>query len=50
MKIHDSDIREPLFEHLEDIFGKIRIKEEKTMERSRADIVMVTPDSLYGIG
>ncbi len=49
MKIHDSDIREPLFEYLEDVFGKIRIIEEKTMGRSRADIVMVTPDNLYGI-
>jgi len=36
--LHDRDIREPLFEFLEDSFGKIRILEEKTMGRSRADI------------
>nr|WP_330397734.1 sce7726 family protein [Lachnoclostridium sp. An169] len=47
--LHDRDIREPLFDFLEEYFGKIRIIEEKTTGRSRADIVMVTPDSLYGI-
>ena len=47
--ILDKDIREPLFEFLEDTYGKIRIIEEKTMGRSRADIVMVTNDSLWGI-
>ncbi len=33
--ILDKDIREPLFEFLEDTYGKIRIIEEKTMGRSR---------------
>ncbi|WP_034452792.1 sce7726 family protein [Butyrivibrio sp. AE2032] len=47
--ILDKDIREPLFDFLEESFGKIRIIEEKTMGRSRADIVMITPDSLWGI-
>ena len=47
--LHDRDIREPLFEFLEDSFGKIRILEEKTMGRSRADIVMVTESGLTGI-
>ena len=47
--LHDRDIREPLFEFLEDSFGKIRILEEKIMGRSRADIVMVTPEDLCGI-
>ena len=47
--LRDRDIREPLFEFLEDFFGKIRILEEKTMGRSRADIVMVTPENLCGI-
>ena len=47
--ILDKDIREPLFEFLEETYGKIRIIEEKTMGRSRADIVMVTTDSLWGI-
>ena len=39
---HDKDIREPLFDFLEEQYGKIRIIEEKTMGRSRADAVMVT--------
>ncbi len=47
--IRDRDIREPLFEFLEDTFGKIRIIEEKTMGRSRADIVMITVETLWGI-
>lgn len=47
--LHDKDIREPLFEFLEETYGKIRIIEEKSMGKSRADVVMVTPDLLYGI-
>lgn len=45
----DKDIREPLFDFLEESYGKIRIIEEKTMGKSRADLVMVAPDALYGI-
>ncbi len=40
MILHDKDIRDPLFDFLEQRYGKIRILEEKTMGRSRADIVM----------
>ena len=47
--LKDKDIREPLFDFLEDKFGKVRIIEEKTMGRSRADIVMVTESRLIGI-
>jgi len=47
--IHDKDIRDPLFDYLEETYGKIRILEEKLMGRSRADVVMVTEDALYGI-
>ncbi len=47
--LHDRDIREPLFDFLEDTYGKIRILEEKTIGRSRADAVMVTEDALCGI-
>lgn len=47
--LHDRDIREPLFDFLEERLGKIRIIEEKTMGRSRADIVMVLPEALAGI-
>ncbi len=46
---HDRDIREPLFIWLEETFGKVRILEEKTMGRSRADIAMVTENGLAGI-
>lgn len=47
--LKDKDIREPLFDFLEEHYGKIRILEEKTMGRSRADIVMVMPEKLVGI-
>ena len=47
--LHDKDIREPLFDFLDETYGKIRIIEEKTMGKSRADVVMVTEDALYGI-
>ena len=47
--LRDKDIREPLFDFLEAEYGKIRIIEEKTVGKSRADVVMVTEDALYGI-
>lgn len=47
--IHDKDIREPLFDFLEETYGKIRILEEKMMVRSRSDVVMVTETGLFGI-
>ncbi len=47
--LKDKDIREPLFFFLEEMYGKIRILEEKNIGRSRADVVMVTDDRLYGI-
>ena len=37
--MYDRDIREPLFEFLEEYYGKVRIIEEKRMGRSRADVV-----------
>ncbi|MCR5769834.1 MAG: sce7726 family protein [Butyrivibrio sp.] len=49
MTAHDRHIREPLFDYLEDRYGKIRIIEEKRTGRARADVVMVTPDAIYGI-
>lgn len=45
----DKDIREPLFEFLEERYGKVRILEEKTVGNSRADVVMVIPDKVVGI-
>ena len=47
--LYDKDIREPLFDFLDDIYLTNRIIEEKQMGRSRADIVMVTPLAIYGI-
>ena len=47
--LYDKDIRSPLFDFLEECYHKIRIIEEKQMGRSRADIVMVTEDSVFGI-
>ena len=47
--LYDKDIREPLFEFLEERYGKVRILEEKQMGRSRADAVMVMEDALVGI-
>ena len=49
MILKDADIREPLFEYLEDKFGKVRILEEKIIGKVRADVVMVTPALIYGI-
>ena len=46
---YDKDIREPLFDFLEYSFGKVRILEEKRTGSARADVVMITPDYLYGI-
>ena len=47
--LYDRDIREPLFDYLEERYGKVRVIEEKQMGRSRADIVMVLPGELAGI-
>ena len=49
MTLLDQDIREPLFDFLEGEYGKIRILEEKQIGRSRADIVMVSDEGIYGI-
>lgn len=47
--LYDKDIRESLFDFLDDTYGKNRIIEEKQMGESRADVVMVTPEAVYGI-
>lgn len=49
MTLLDQDIREPLFDFLESEYGKIRILEEKTIGKSRADAVMVSEQGLFGI-
>mgnify|MGYP000830087893 CR=1 FL=1 len=47
--LYDKDIREPLAFYLEELYGKNRILEEQVMGQSRADLVMVVHDALYGI-
>ena len=47
--LYDKDIREPLFGFLEETYGKVRILEEKRTGAARADVVMITPEILYGI-
>ena len=47
--LKDKDIREPLFDFLEDRHPKIRIIEEKTMGKSRADVIMVLENEVVGI-
>lgn len=47
--LYDKDIREPLFDFLEETYGKTRILEEKRTGSARADAVMITPKLLYGI-
>lgn len=47
--LRDKDIREPLFEYLDEQYGKNRIIEEKQIGKSRADVMMITEDALWGI-
>lgn len=47
--LYDKDIREPLCFYLEDRFGRIRIFDEITIKKSRADLVAVLPNTLIGI-
>ena len=47
--LYDKDIREPLFDFLDETYGKIRIIEEMNIGRFRSEIVMVTPKLIYGI-
>lgn len=47
--MYDKDIREPLFEFLEEYYGKVRIIEEKKMGRSRADVVMILSNAVCGL-
>ena len=48
-RLLDKDIREPLFLYLEIRYGKARFFEEKTIGRSRADVMMVTDDAITGL-
>lgn len=47
--MYDIDIREPLFDYLDERYGKNRILEEKTMGRSRADVIMIIEYEWIGL-
>ena len=47
--LKDKDIREPLFEWIEEGFEKVRVLEEIEIGHSRADVVLVLPRELYGL-
>ena len=47
--IYDKDIREPLFDFLEETYGKVRVIEEKTIGKSRADVFLVLPGEIWGL-
>ena len=51
--LHDKDIREPLFDFLEEqaeaFGGRVRILEEKRTGKARADVVLIAPELIYGI-
>ncbi len=47
--LKDKDIREPLFDFLDGIYYPNRILEEKDIGNSRADVVMVTNEAIFGI-
>ena len=49
MKLYDKDIREPLFDYLEEMYGKVRIIEEKQIGKHRTDVLVVTETFLMGI-
>ncbi|MEE3398527.1 MAG: sce7726 family protein [Eubacterium sp.] len=45
----DKDMREPLFEYLEDRYGKVRIIEEKVIKKSRADVLAIVEGGVIGL-
>lgn len=47
--LYDKDIREPLFEYIEDTFGKVRVIEEKQIGKARADVMLVMDSCLIGV-
>lgn len=45
----DKDIREPLFDYLDEKYGKNRVFEEKIIGFSRADIIMIIENEFIGL-
>lgn len=46
--LKDPDMREPLFDYLDDRYGKIRTIEEKIISGSRADVLGITDGRILG--
>ena len=44
----DKDIREPLFDYLDERYGKVRTIEEKTILKSRADVLAIIEGKILG--
>lgn len=44
----DKDIREPLFDYLDARYGKVRVIEEKEINRSRADVLAIVEGAIIG--
>ncbi len=47
--LYDKDIREPLFDYIEEYYGKARILEEKQIGKSRADAVIICDSCIMGV-
>lgn len=47
--LHDHDIRDNLCLYLEEKYGEVRFFEELMIGKSRADIVMVTREAIFGV-
>ncbi|MCR5501920.1 MAG: sce7726 family protein [Lachnospiraceae bacterium] len=47
--LKDSDIRDELCLYLEETYGEVRFFDELSIGRSRADIVMITREAIFGI-
>ena len=45
----DKDMREPLFDFLDEYYGKVRVIEEKIIFESRADVLAVLDSMIVGI-
>ncbi len=46
--MNDPQMREPLFDYLEEFYGKIRILEEKNVRASRADVIGIVDGAILG--
>lgn len=44
----DKDIREPLFDYLDERYGKVRTIEEKVINKSRADVLAIIEGQILG--